>query len=199
MVNKINKSFKQPCHVCTSARPYSTSHSCFCFCFTDTQSMKEKEMPALMPHSLQFRSSSGSLFSKSQTDAIVTDLVVGCSMPLSIKENGHFRHFMSVDDSKYQPVCHRTMASKTESLITQEKIKVFLAGADHVSVMVDIWSGRRMRGFLGVTGHFLATSEGVQLKSYLLACNRFEGPHTAERILASEKSLSLLFVTTLQI
>lgn len=28
----------------------------------------------------------------------------------------------------------------------------------------------------------LATSEGVQLKSYLLACNRFKGTHTGERI-----------------
>ncbi|KAL7379703.1 hypothetical protein ABVT39_004336 [Epinephelus coioides] len=116
---------------------------------------------------------------KAITNAILTDLVIGCSMPLSITENGHFRHFLSLADSKYQPVCRRTITLKIESLV---KIKVLLAGADHVSVTVDIWSDRRMRGFLGVTGHVLATSEGVQLKSYLLACNRFKGTHTGERI-----------------
>ena len=105
-------------------------------------------------------------------------------MPLSLTENGHFRHFLSVADSKYQPVSHRTITLKIESLVaeTREKIKVLLAGADHVSVTVDIWSDRRKRGFLGVTGHVLATSEGVQLNSYLLACSRFEGVHTGERI-----------------
>jgi len=72
-------------------------------------------------------------------------------MPLSITENGHFRHFMSVADSKYQPACRRTMTLKIESLVaeTKEKIKVLLASADHVSVTVDIWSDRRMRGFFG--------------------------------------------------
>lgn len=56
---------------------------------------------------------------------------------------------------------------------------MLLAGEDHVSVTVDIWSDRRMRGFLGVTGHVLATSEGVQLNSY---CSRFKEAHTGERI-----------------
>lgn len=128
---------------------------------------------------------------KAITNAMVTDLVIGCSMPLSMTENKHFRHFMSVVDSKYQPVCRRTMTSKIESLVaeTREKIKLILAGVDHVSVTVDIWSDRRMRGFLGVTGHVLATSEGVMLKSYLLACNQFKGPHTGERIAEAFDSL----------
>lgn len=42
---------------------------------------------------------------------------------------------------------------------------------------------------MGVTGHVLATSEGVMLKSYLLACNRFKGPHTGERIAEAFDSL----------
>ncbi|KAG8006702.1 hypothetical protein GBF38_022671 [Nibea albiflora] len=46
-----------------------------------------------------------------------------------------------------------------------------------------------MRGFLGVTGHVLINSEGVVLKSYLLACSRFKGPHTGERIAEAFDSL----------
>ncbi len=52
-----------------------------------------------------------------------------------------------------------------------------------MSVTVDIWSDRRMRGFLGVTAHCVNIEvEYLQLKSHLLACNRFKGSHTGERI-----------------
>lgn len=40
-----------------------------------------------------------------------------------------------------------------------------------------------MRGFLGVTVHWMERdAESVQLKTNLLACNRFKGYHTVERI-----------------
>ena len=91
---------------------------------------------------------------------------------------------MSISNTSCLWLTPSTITLKIESRVAEikEKIKVSLAGADHVSVTVDIWSDRRMRGFLGVTGHVLATSEGVQLNSYLLACNRFKGSHTGKRI-----------------
>lgn len=67
---------------------------------------------------------------------------------------------------------------KTENLAAEK-----LSSTDHVSVTVDIWSDRKMRGFLGVTAHWIEKeAERIQLKSNLLACNRFKGSHTAERI-----------------
>ncbi|KAK1886685.1 Zinc finger BED domain containing protein 4 [Dissostichus eleginoides] len=39
-----------------------------------------------------------------------------------------------------------------------------------------------MRGFLGVTAHIEKDEERIELKSNLLACDRFKGSHTAERI-----------------
>ncbi|KAJ8376338.1 hypothetical protein SKAU_G00069180 [Synaphobranchus kaupii] len=42
-------------------------------------------------------------------------------MPLSITENQHFRHFLSVADSKYLPVCRRTMTSKFPPLAPWDK------------------------------------------------------------------------------
>lgn len=128
---------------------------------------------------------------KAITNAIVKDLVVGCNMPLSITENQHFRHFLTVADSKYVPICRKTMTSKVESLVAEsrEKIKLLLDSADHVSVTIDIWSDRRMRGFMGVTVHAMATTEGIQLKSHLLACNRFKGSHTGERIAEAFESI----------
>ncbi|KAL3048812.1 hypothetical protein OYC64_008317 [Pagothenia borchgrevinki] len=58
-----------------------------------------------------------------------------------------------------------------------------MSNLNHVSVTVDIWSDRKMRGFLGVTAHYLEQDEErIELKSNLLACDRFKGSHTAERI-----------------
>ncbi|RXN14058.1 zinc finger BED domain-containing 4-like protein [Labeo rohita] len=85
---------------------------------------------------------------KAITNAILSDLIIDCNIPLSIVEKKSFRHFLSVLD-----------------------------------ITVDIWSDRKNRGFLGVTVHWVEKdAERVQLKTNLLACNRFKGSHTAERI-----------------
>ncbi|TRY76102.1 hypothetical protein DNTS_030158 [Danionella cerebrum] len=119
------------------------------------------------------------------TNAILSDLIIDCNIPLSFLEKKSFRHFLSVLDSKYSPVCHRTLTAKTESLTEERrlKLKTQLSNTDHVSVTVDIWSDRKKRGFLGVTVHWVEKdAERIQLKTNLLACNRFKGSHTAERI-----------------
>ena len=82
-------------------------------------------------------------------------------------------------------MCRRTLTSKTENLAEERRsrLKTQLSNTDHVSVTVDIWSDRKMRGFLGVTVHWIEKEpERLQLKTNLLACNRFKGSHTAERI-----------------
>ncbi|KAF3851504.1 hypothetical protein F7725_013276, partial [Dissostichus mawsoni] len=53
---------------------------------------------------------------KAITNAILSDLVVDCSLPLSIIENKSFRHFLTVVDRKYSPVCRRTLTVKVENL-----------------------------------------------------------------------------------
>ena len=50
---------------------------------------------------------------KAITNAILTDLVIGWSMPLSLTENGYFWHSLSVADSRYQPVPRRTITLMT--------------------------------------------------------------------------------------
>lgn len=122
---------------------------------------------------------------KAITNAILSDLVVDCSLPLSIIENKSFRHFLTVVDRKYRPVCRRTLTVKVENLAVERrlKLKTRMSNINHVSVTVDIWSDRKMRGFLGVTAHYLEKDEErIELKSNLLACDRFKGSHTAERI-----------------
>ena len=122
---------------------------------------------------------------KAITNAILSDLIIDCNLPLSIVENKSFWHFLTVVDSKYSPVCRRTLTSKTESLAGERRsrLKTQLSNTEHVSVTVEIWSDRKMRGFLGITVHWIEReTERIQLKTNLLTISRFKGSHTAERI-----------------
>jgi hypothetical protein len=119
------------------------------------------------------------------TRSVLSDLVIVCNLPLSIIEHPSFRRFLSVVDTRYSPVSRRTLTSKLDGAVLekQTKLKNSLANVEDISVTVDIWSDRKMRGFLGITAHWLDDGEGgIVLKSALLACNRFSGSHTGERI-----------------
>lgn len=66
--------------------------------------------------------------------------------------------------------------------IAEATIKSSLEKTEFVSVTVDIWTDRIMRGFLGVTAHYMALKEKTKLESVLLSCDRFTGSHTGEGI-----------------
>uniref|UniRef100_A0A3Q4GAH5 HAT C-terminal dimerisation domain-containing protein n=1 Tax=Neolamprologus brichardi TaxID=32507 RepID=A0A3Q4GAH5_NEOBR len=91
------------------------------------------------------------------TQSILQDLIVGCSLPLSIVENPHFRHFLNVLDSKYTPVSRTTL---TEKLIPHLVTKV-----------------------TGITAHVACKNkDSYSLQSFLLDCRHFTGKHCGERI-----------------
>lgn len=122
---------------------------------------------------------------KAITEAIISDLIINCNMPLSITDNKHFIHFLSIMDTKYTAVSRRTITSRLDTVVSERQSKLIseMATVENLSVTVDIWSDRRMRGFLGVTAHWMNTAaDAITLKSHLLACNRFKGSHTGERI-----------------
>lgn len=155
--------------------------------FEEYQSNKSVSNDPQQPSVSQFMEtrvgqySAGHPQQKAITNSILSDLVIDCNLPLSVVENKSFRHFLSVVDHKYTPVCRRTLSSKVENLAAERcmKLKTVLSNAQNVSVTVDIWSDRKMRGFLGVTVLFIeAADEKMKLNSNLLACNRFKGPHS---------------------
>ena len=92
-------------------------------------------------------------------------------MPLSVVDR-FFQQFLSVIDGKNIPVCRRTLTSKVENIAEDTRMwlkKTQLSKTDHVSVTVNIWSDRKMRGFLGVTVHYIERQDqgGMQLRSNL--------------------------------
>ena len=54
-----------------------------------------------------------------------------------------------------------------ESSGSEASLKMKLSEAKLVSVTLDIWSDRTMRGFLGLTVHFI---DGYALKSCAMVC-----------------------------
>ena len=123
------------------------------------------------------------------TQSLIQDLIIGCSLPLSIVENPCFRQFLRVLDGRYTPVARSTICmSKLPQMVETGKREIIqkLSCVSCLTVTVDIWSDRKMRSFLGVTAHLLNSSEdGLALESYTLGCKRFLGSHTGERISTS--------------
>ena len=65
-------------------------------------------------------------------------------------------------------------------------MKELLEKVDSVSITVDLWSNRLMKGFLGITCHFIFD---WSLRSLILGCNRFCGEHNAENIAQNYEEL----------
>jgi len=107
-------------------------------------------------------------------------------LPLSIVEIKYFRHFLSVVDSRYTLPARATVASQLEKKVTlvKEKLKQDLVETNTVNTTVDIWSDRKMRGYMATTVHYVKRGE-CALKSGLLMIERFTGSHTGERIAAA--------------
>lgn len=68
----------------------------------------------------------------------------------------------------YSPLSRGPLTSKLDGIVLdkQTKLKTSLSNAENLSVTVDIWSDHKLRGFLGVTAHWLESAEGgIVLKS----------------------------------
>lgn len=125
---------------------------------------------------------------KAITESIIQDLIISCNLPLSLIDKPAFKNFMSVVEERYCPASRSTVTRRLSELAAdkESKIKSKLEKTDNVSVTVDIWTDRSMRGFLGVTAHFMEIEKNnPSLQTVLLSCERFTGSHTGERI--SEK------------
>ena len=115
--------------------------------------------------------------------SIVENLIVGCSLPIRIVENKHFRTFMEDVDSKYSTPCRKTVTNNYLPLLLQQKqaaVNQQLSSATDVALTIDLWTDRRQHAFMGVTGHFFGQSG--TLSSCLVQFKAFAGSHTGEKI-----------------
>ena len=91
------------------------------------------------------------------TDSLIVDLIVGCSLPVSIVENSKFCHFLEVVDKKYVPPARATITSYLENKVesVRNDLKEELKETDSINTTVDIWLDRKMRGYMTVTAHYI--------------------------------------------
>lgn len=85
---------------------------------------------------------------------IINILITGCTLPLSIVENDHFKHCLKVLDNKYTPIGRRTIKEKRIPVLVgniKDTITEKLQSQPSVSITGDIWSDRILCSFLGVT------------------------------------------------
>ena len=118
---------------------------------------------------------------KKITDALLM-FVASDLLPISIVESSHFQHFVQCLDSYYKipsrpHFTDKLLRGKCDEIFQMLKVK--LTSAKSVNLTIDLWSNRQMRGFLGITAHFITD---WTLNSVMLACSRFRGHHTAENI-----------------
>lgn len=147
--------------------------------------------------------SPGSSRQRAINQAIINDLIIGCSLPLSIIENEHFLHFLHTLDMKYVPISRMTVAEKCiPDLVENAKKHICETLKKHssISVTVDIWSERTLRSFLGITAHICNTSEDVyKLDSFLLDCIHFPSRHTGENLSVAFDDITEEYGTTSKI
>lgn len=118
---------------------------------------------------------------KAITGALV-NFVAGNLRPLSTVESDEFKTLLESLDPKYQLPSRKQLSTKLlyeRSSAIQADLKSKLKAVQSISLTIDLWSNRQMKGYLGITGHFLLD---WSLKSVMIACKRFKGRHTAERI-----------------
>lgn len=119
---------------------------------------------------------------KEITAAIIDDLILQGTMPISIVSQPWFASFMTVMDTKFvMPSRYKVNKLITKQFESQKSVlQSKLKSAEWVSLTIDMWSDRRMRSFLGITVHFV--NSAMSFESYLLDCASFEGSHTSEKI-----------------
>lgn len=103
---------------------------------------------------------------------------------MSIVENDQFKHFLKVLENKYTSIARWTITEKRIPVLVakvKDTITVKLQSQPSVSITAEIWSGRILRSFLGVTAHSYKPNIN-ELESFLLACRWFTGQHGAENI-----------------
>ena len=117
------------------------------------------------------------------TSSVVKNLVIGCGIPHYIVENPKFRAFMKDVDSMWDPVSGKWISNvklpDLESSVKRKLIEL-LEDLHYCSATLDIWSDRRMRGYMGITVHFL--DKTFKLLSKCLGVFRMKGRHSAEAI-----------------
>ncbi|KAI9552548.1 hypothetical protein GHT06_020401 [Daphnia sinensis] len=123
---------------------------------------------------------------QARVDMRIFQDVVGSCLPLSTVLNSLFRNVCTGINPKVNVVCTKTLKKTIlqQYLEYKASLRKRFSNAVDVCLTADAWGSKR-RSFLGVTAHWLESKgEMSELKrsSAALACKRFQGSHTYDKI-----------------
>lgn len=134
--------------------------------------LKQSTLPAILPKSVNF-------------DRLLVNFLVDTMSPISIVENESFKALIEGAQQLTVPpkiMCRQTCNKKIAEQYTKyvENTKEALKKVDFVCTTADIWSSSK-RSYLGVTAHWIDCDTFDQ-KSVTLACRRFKGTHSYDKV-----------------
>jgi hypothetical protein len=120
------------------------------------------------------------------TKSVIKNLIVDCGLPFSLVEQQGFIDFQYTIDPKLARINRNEITEDNLPYMVlklKDRFVEILSNVNKICITVDIWTDRRLRSFIGVTGHFIDSF--WKLQSILLQFNVITGEKTGERI-ASE-------------
>lgn len=123
-------------------------------------------------------------YTQDQFDKDVTNFIIHSMVPLRTVENPFFKKiFENIGITKKINVpSRRNLGRKIHNLFEDNKEKIIndIKDIKYVCTTTDVWSSKK-RSFLGVTIHWIDVDK-FERRSSSLACRRFRGTHSYDRI-----------------
>jgi hypothetical protein len=121
---------------------------------------------------------------QSSVDNLIMNYIIEEMRPLATVEKPAFRNMPQGINPTVKVVCRKTLSSRlTEKYdLMTTNLKQQLSGVHYVCTTADIWSVNN-KSYMGMTIHYITNNNGkIGRVSAALACRRFLGSHTYDRI-----------------
>jgi hypothetical protein len=120
--------------------------------------------------------------------------VVNASLPLYLVDHPDFRTFINALNPQYRLSYKKRL---TNNLIpkfysqVEARVKEEINSVETTSLSSDAWTDPRSKSFFAISSSII--NESWEYKTYLLACNRMKGRHTADNIFSKYKDITNTF------
>lgn len=125
-------------------------------------------------------------YSQNQFDEDIVNYIIHAMAPLRTVENHFFKTIFInsgvLEKNSLNLISRRSLGRRIETRFEQniEDVKNTLEKVKYLCTTADVWSAKK-RSFMGVTVHWI-DEESLGRKTAILACRRFRGAHTHDRI-----------------
>jgi len=147
---------------------------------SSNSSTNPNEPPAKLQQTKLFRTVA--VVSQTEVDQLVTSYVVKGMHPLSVVEEPAFVELVTGLCPSANVMSRRTLGRRVDDMFKSKMlvVKDELCKHEHVCTTADVWSTSK-RSYMGVTCHWV-DADTLLRRSVALACRRFKGSHTFDRI-----------------